>query len=211
MDGIPRCPDERTRASGGRCTKESSVVHWTLEWIPGVGPVQYLGTDAEGGQEEDLVSEVTMESIGENYENFDDAHALGEAFPPDGGEVGSQGDQTADNPPWTMNEDAGDPTGPRPMLPDPNRPDLSTPAGLGVVRSQPSTRSFDDDYEGWAPGAESPERGRPARPDDKNADAPSVPPGANPPPSPLPRGNGGEAMSGGRPGQRQYWDQTGGE
>ncbi|GMF41612.1 unnamed protein product [Phytophthora fragariaefolia] len=95
MDGIPRCPDERTRASGGRCAKTlvSCIGLWRgfPGWVPSNTSVLT--------QKEDLVSEVTMESIGENDEHFDDAHALGEAFPPDGGEGGGQGDQAADNPP----------------------------------------------------------------------------------------------------------------
>ncbi|GMF34279.1 unnamed protein product [Phytophthora fragariaefolia] len=193
MDGIPRCPDERTRASGGRCAKDPSVVHRTLEWIPGVGPVQYHGTDAEGEQEEDLVSEVTMESIEENEEHFDDTHALGEAFPPDEGEGGGQCDQAADNPPWPMKKMRA--TQPVPAQCSPTRNDQTclrrrdrcgekpgpTVGGARIddecLRAgpchwngfgfEPSTRSFDDAYDGWALGAESSERGQPARPDDK--------------------------------------------
>ncbi|KAE9325076.1 hypothetical protein PF008_g16954, partial [Phytophthora fragariae] len=77
-----------------------------------------------------------MESIEENAENLSGAPAASGVSPPDGSGGGGQPTIAAAYPPQTMNEDAGDQTGPRPMLTDPNRPDLSTPAGLGAVRSQ---------------------------------------------------------------------------
>ncbi|KAE9089982.1 hypothetical protein PF010_g18771 [Phytophthora fragariae] len=73
-----------------------------------------------------------MESI-EEEERFDDAHAVGEAFEDGGGGRPSLGEAGA---PQTTNEDAGDRAGPRPMLTDPTRPDVTTPAGLGALRSQ---------------------------------------------------------------------------
>ncbi|KAE8909674.1 hypothetical protein PF005_g23988 [Phytophthora fragariae] len=73
-----------------------------------------------------------MESI-EEEERFGDAHAVGEAFEDGGGDRISRG--AADTRP-TNNDDAGDRAGPRPMLTDPTRPDLSTLAWLGALRSQ---------------------------------------------------------------------------
>ncbi|KAE9030738.1 hypothetical protein PR002_g9813 [Phytophthora rubi] len=72
-----------------------------------------------------------MEAI-EEEERFDGAHAMGEAFEDGGGGRSSQG---AASVPQANNEGAGDRAGPRPMLTDSTRPDLSTPAGLGALRS----------------------------------------------------------------------------
>ncbi|KAE8977894.1 hypothetical protein PR001_g25000, partial [Phytophthora rubi] len=216
--------------SDGRCAYKPSAVHWTLEWIPWVGPVQYHETDEEEELEEEQVSEVTMESIEENAENLGGAPAASGVSPPDGSGGGGQPTLAAANPPQTTNEDAGDQTGPRPMLTDPNRPDLSTPAGLGAVRSQ---------VQRWAarasttPASGADQASNPllaptttatttmgfpvtSAPNLINQPDPSTlvnAPSVQPVPITLPSspGNGGGAASSGQHGQVQYWNQTGGE
>ncbi|GMF23966.1 unnamed protein product [Phytophthora fragariaefolia] len=198
MNGTPRCP--------GKWTRGPSAVHWTLEWIPRVGSVQHHGTDAEGEQEEYQVSEVTTESIEESGEPFDDGHAMGEVFRPDEGVGGGQDTQAADNPPLTMNEDAGDPSGPRSTT-SASRPAPVTGAG-STLSPQPAPPTTTMTV--GLPMPSSPSMINPLDPT-TNVDTPNAPPGANPLLTHLHQGNGREAMSGDQPGQVHYWKQTGGE
>nr|KAE8948400.1 hypothetical protein PF009_g2039 [Phytophthora fragariae] len=175
-----------------------------------------------------------MESIEENAENLGGAPAASGVSPPDGSGGGGQPTQAAANPPQTTNEDAGDQTGPRPMLTDPNRSDLSTPAGLGAVRSQvqrwaargstgdtsratPATEVDSTSNPLLAPTTTTTTMGLPVtsapnlvnQPDPSTlVNAPSVQPVPITPPSSP--GNGGGAASSGQHGQVQYWNQTGG-
>ncbi|GMF34421.1 unnamed protein product [Phytophthora fragariaefolia] len=176
-----------------------------------------------------------MESIEENAENLGGTPAASGVPPPDENGVGGQPTQVATNPPRTTNEDAGDQTGPRPMLTDPNRPDLSTPAGLDAMRSKvqrwaargstadasrttPTTGVYSTlgpllapttttTTSTGLPVSSAPNVVYPPDPS-VNVNAPSVPPVSNT--LPLSQGNDGDAASSGQPGQVQYWNQTGG-
>ncbi|KAE8986943.1 hypothetical protein PF011_g19783 [Phytophthora fragariae] len=170
-----------------------------------------------------------MESIGENAENLGGAPAASGVSPPDGSGGGGQPTLAAANPPQTTNEGAGDQTGPRPILTDPNRPDLYTPAGLGAVRSQVqrwAARASTTPASG-ADQASNPllapttttttTMGLPvmSAPNLVNQPDPSTlvnAPSVQPVPNTLRSspGNGGGVASSGQPGQVQYWNQTGG-
>ncbi|GMF52654.1 unnamed protein product [Phytophthora fragariaefolia] len=134
-----------------------------------------------------------------------------------------------------MNEYAGDQTAPRPMLTDPNRPDLSTPTGIGALRSQvqhwaargstadaakttPTTEVDSTSGPQLAPTTTITTTGLPVSSapnvvyppgSSANVNAPSIPPVSNTLPSS--QGNGGDAASSSQPGQVQYWNQTGAE
>ncbi|KAE9085617.1 hypothetical protein PF010_g20390 [Phytophthora fragariae] len=175
-----------------------------------------------------------MESIEENAENLGGAPAASGVSPPHGSGGGGQPTQAAANPPQTTNEDAGDQTGPRPMLTDPNQPDFSTPAELGAVRNQVqrwAVRGSTGDASRATPAAGVDSTSNPllaptttttamglpvsSAPNVINPPDPSTfvnAPSFQPVPITLPSspGNGGGAASSGQPSQVQYWNQTGG-